>query len=167
MHLTLVVSHGSQKGTEIPVAGPHFLIGRDPQCDLRPASPMISRRHCALVIREGKVFVRDFGSTNGTIVNDRRIYGEAVLASGDRLEVPPLVFDVRIESGVPVDRRTPLPPNRTEGPVGDADALCALLDDLERPGAGFPAGRRPGSTTVLPEAMLAPEVEPRDGTARD
>src|SRR5206468_555445 len=65
MKLSLVVlSEGKAQGHTIPITLPQFIIGRDPQCQLRPPSPMISKRHCALLIKGGKAFVRDFGSTN-------------------------------------------------------------------------------------------------------
>ena len=67
MKLSLVVkAAGAQEGKVLPISLSQFVIGRDPQCHLRPASPMISKRHCAIVQRDGKVFIQDFGSTNGT-----------------------------------------------------------------------------------------------------
>ena len=68
MKLSLVVlTSGKSEGQEIPVPQAQFVIGRDPKCNLRPASPIISKRHCALLIRNGKVFVRDFDSTNAPL----------------------------------------------------------------------------------------------------
>ncbi len=69
MKLRLVVVGGVHDGKAIPITVPQFVIGRDPQCQLRPASPAISKRHCAVLVRGTQVFVRDFGSTNGTFVN--------------------------------------------------------------------------------------------------
>jgi pSer/pThr/pTyr-binding forkhead associated (FHA) protein len=65
----VVVTPGKQQGQVIPIAGPTFLIGRDPKCQLRPASAQIRTYHCALQVRDGKAFVRDLKSTNGTFVN--------------------------------------------------------------------------------------------------
>jgi hypothetical protein len=71
----LVTSHSKGAGKVIPITFSQFLIGRDPQCQLRPASPVISKRHCALLVRGGKVFLRDFDSTNGTFINDQQVKG--------------------------------------------------------------------------------------------
>jgi pSer/pThr/pTyr-binding forkhead associated (FHA) protein len=98
MKVCLVVADGPHKGKEIPIKLPQFIIGRDPQCQLRPASSMISRRHCAILIRQGKVFLRDFGSTNGTLVNDKRVEGEIEIHHSDRLTIDPLAFEVHIEA---------------------------------------------------------------------
>jgi pSer/pThr/pTyr-binding forkhead associated (FHA) protein len=46
-----------------------------------------SRRHAAVVRRGEDVFVRDLGSTNGTLVNGAKIAGERALEPGDRIEV--------------------------------------------------------------------------------
>ena len=100
MKLRLVVASGVHEGKGIPITVPEFIVGRDPQCQLRPASPAISKRHCAILVRGGKVFVRDFGSTNGTFVNDKLVEGEVELFDQDLLKVGPLEFRVGLEVSV-------------------------------------------------------------------
>jgi predicted component of type VI protein secretion system len=97
MKLSLVVASGVHEGKAIPITTPQFVIGRDEQCQLRPASPAISKRHCALMVRGGQVFVRDFGSTNGTFVNGQLVEGEVELFDQDLLKVGPLEFRVGME----------------------------------------------------------------------
>src|SRR5947209_12711282 len=132
MKLSLVVlSEGKARGQSIPITLPQFLIGRDKECQLRPASPMISKRHCAVLIKGAKAFVRDFGSTNGTFVNDDPVKGERELKNEDVLKVGPLQFRVALEVTPPVNKPTP-PPPKTDAPTDDADLaamLLALQDD--------------------------------------
>ncbi len=98
MKLNLVVmTPGPNQGKVLEIKLSQFVVGRDPQCHLRPASPMISKRHCAVLQREGKAFVRDFDSTNGTFVNNEPVKGEIELHQGDQLKMGPLLFEVRIE----------------------------------------------------------------------
>lgn len=97
MKLSLVVADGVHQGKVIPITVPEFLIGRDPECQLRPASPQMSKKHCAVLVRKGKVFVRDFGSTNGTFINDEQVAGEIEVKNGDLFKAGPLVFHVKIE----------------------------------------------------------------------
>jgi pSer/pThr/pTyr-binding forkhead associated (FHA) protein len=114
MKLSLVVlTAGKQEGKLLTINLAQFVIGRDPQCHLRPASPSISKRHCALIQRDGQIFLRDFDSTNGTFVNDEQIKGEIELHEGDRLKVGPLEFKVKIEATPAVNRPTPAPPTKT------------------------------------------------------
>src|SRR5579862_1654674 len=88
----MVLSAGAAEGKALPITTAQFIIGRDPQCNLRPASAMISKRHCAVLVKSGQVFVRDFDSTNGTFVNEQPIKGEVALKDGDVLKVGPLSF---------------------------------------------------------------------------
>ena len=58
MKLTLVVkAAGKQEGKVLPITQSQFVIGRDPQCHLRPASAMISKRHCAVLVKNDHRFV--------------------------------------------------------------------------------------------------------------
>ena len=62
------------------------VVGRHRWCDVRIASPRVSRRHCCLVLDGNRVLVRDLGSTNGTRINGRRI-DRGVLRPGDELSI--------------------------------------------------------------------------------
>lgn len=108
----LVMTPGKQEGKALEIKLSQFVIGRDPQCHLRPASPLISKRHCALIQRDGKAFLRDFDSTNGTIRNDEPVKGEVELRHGDVLKVGPITLKVQLEADAPVNRATPAPPTK-------------------------------------------------------
>src|SRR4051794_13033478 len=115
MKLSLVVlTPGKQQGQALEVKLAQFVIGRDPQCQLRPASPLISKRHCAFIVRDDKAFLRDFDSTNGTLLNDEPVKGEVELKQDDNVKIGPLHFSIRLEAGAPVNRPTPPPATRAE-----------------------------------------------------
>ncbi|HEV2777012.1 MAG TPA: FHA domain-containing protein, partial [Solirubrobacteraceae bacterium] len=68
----------------IPPGG--ALIGRSRECDVVLADANVSRRHAE--IRPGAAgtwMVSDLGSTNGVLLNGRRIGGAAPLQPGDRI----------------------------------------------------------------------------------
>jgi pSer/pThr/pTyr-binding forkhead associated (FHA) protein len=130
MQVTLIVlSEGKVKGREIPARTFPFIIGRDPQCQLRPASALVSNRHCAILVRDNKVFVHDFQSTNGTFVNSRKITGNIEIRNEDQLTVGPLTFAVRVARLPPVNRPTPPPPSKSksEGSHDDEEGAALLL----------------------------------------
>jgi predicted component of type VI protein secretion system len=132
MKLSLVVLCPERmRGKVIPVSRLPFLIGREPECYLRPSNTTVSNRHCAIHLRSGRVSIEDFDSTNGTFVNDRRIKGEVELLNGDRLTVGPLVFELRLHTGTPVTDATPLPPTKSSAETtADEAAAALLLDDV-------------------------------------
>ncbi|MGO9107920.1 MAG: FHA domain-containing protein [Thermoguttaceae bacterium] len=100
MDVKLVVLGGKHPGQEIAVHGPEFLVGRAPECKLRPNSDMVSRRHCVIAIAEGRATIRDLGSRNGTIVNNQKIAGEHELRTGDKIKVGPLEFEVHLSTSI-------------------------------------------------------------------
>ena len=56
-------------------------VGRGQDCDIRIPQGDVSRLHCELFLRNGHLFIKDI-STNGTIVGNKRIKGEAVAIEG-------------------------------------------------------------------------------------
>lgn len=108
MRLKLVVIGGSHSGKEIPVSGPKFFIGRDRDCQLRPNSDVVSRHHCALIVEDGYVAVRDFNSKNGTLVDGVRVVGEQELQSGSELAIGPLRFLVQLDVEMEGRKRPPI-----------------------------------------------------------
>lgn len=135
MKLNLVVLNaGKSQGQTIPINLAQFIIGRDPQCNLRPASAVISKRHCAVLVKNDQVFVRDFESTNGTFVNDIPVKGEHPIQHEDVLKVGPLMFRVVFEVGVPVTKPTPVPTKPASVPSED-DSVAAMLLSIQDDGA--------------------------------
>jgi diguanylate cyclase (GGDEF)-like protein len=91
----LVVIWGPDLGRKIPLVETSLTIGRDADCDLVVPTPGISRRHCCVEAREGRVRVRDLGSTNGTLLNGRAIVPgtDVELHTGDRVELVGVGFN--------------------------------------------------------------------------
>jgi pSer/pThr/pTyr-binding forkhead associated (FHA) protein len=84
---------GGAPGREHPLVASVTVIGRGAEADLRLADTGVSRAHAEVLLDGPEVRLTDLGSTNGTLVNGRRI-SAAVLVDGDRIEVgaTPLVF---------------------------------------------------------------------------
>ncbi len=156
MKISLMVqSTGAASGKSLPITTPQFIIGRDPQCNLRPASVMISKRHCAVLVKNDQVFLRDFDSTNGTFLNDKPVKGEVALSDGDILKVGPLAFKVSIE-GLPAPSKPTPPPKSKNSELtpdeSDAAAYLAFADeegDVNVESSSNSQESVPGGTTAM------------------
>jgi CheY-like chemotaxis protein len=92
-------------GTDRPEGAPPTVIrrfpcviGRQADCAVRLADPLVSRRHCSLTLREGRVWIEDLGSRNGTRLNGQPLEEALPLDDGDQLEVAHLLFRVGLGS---------------------------------------------------------------------
>jgi anti-anti-sigma factor len=93
----LVAQVGTRKGRPIPLPGPSFAIGRSADCQLRPRSLAVSRRHAVIEMRQGAIHLRDLESTNGTLLNGRVLRGaERALVHGDQIQIGPLIFTLAL-----------------------------------------------------------------------
>lgn len=76
---------GKYQGGEFALEeGREYVVGRSSECDMVLVEDMISRAHATFVVQNGKVILRDNGSTNGSFVNGERI-SEQVLSENDRV----------------------------------------------------------------------------------
>jgi len=104
----LLVLDDTHNDRLIPLPETIFLIGRDPQCHLRPHCELVSKLHCAIAAWAGRVRVRDLRSRNGTFLNGQLIRSEAVARDGDELRVGTLRFAFRIRAGAGDPRTAPV-----------------------------------------------------------
>jgi pSer/pThr/pTyr-binding forkhead associated (FHA) protein len=97
MKLYLIVAKGKQQGTPIRVDSQLFMMGSSNMCQLRSKLQGIGAEHCVVTHRERKVFLRDLGSGETTLVNGEVLPpdNEWPLHTGDRIEVGPLEFLVQ------------------------------------------------------------------------
>ena len=178
MDVKLIVANGKNAGQAIPIAGPKFFIGRAEDCHLRPRSDLVSRHHCALVVEEGRVSMRDFGSKNGTLVNGERVQSEQELKNGDQVTVGSIEFTVELSVDVGGKKK---PQVKSVGEAAQRTVESALDEDLDiaellgeddtgsatpemdtRTLASMAGDNDPGETVQAPEKE--PEPEEQTGT---
>lgn len=157
MKISLVVlTAGKMMGKEIPITAAEFRIGKDPSCQLKPASG-VSDKHCAFLVKQGKLFLADLGSAEGTFVNDNKISAEVELKPKDKVKVGPLLFEVKIEAPAPAAKPAvaapaakpveKVEPKKSSG-EGDDDLDDLLFDDDDK----APSGAKPSWKDAIPEA---------------
>lgn len=185
MQVKLKVLSGSHTGREISVSQEKFLIGRNDQCQLRPKSESVSRKHCILVQRDGKLLIQDLKSRNGTFVNGNRLPPDRAkaLKPGDALTVGKLEFEVLIEYGLGGPKKSEVvdvkdAAQRTvNASVGDSkfedvdiNSWLDEADNIERVRKlGDPDTRQMNIAAAKPEGEeeLSGELSVADGDSKD
>jgi FHA domain len=72
-------------------------IGRSGESDVRIEDRYASGLHARIFSREGRTYIEDMRSTNGTLLNDAELKGEAELIDGDVVRIGDTEF--RFEVG--------------------------------------------------------------------
>jgi general secretion pathway protein A len=85
--LLLVSTQGIADGV-VPLMASRILIGRSELADVRIDSAFVSRYHSLIVRENGQDLLIDLGSTNGVLVNGKRVV-RAVLKHRDLIQVGP------------------------------------------------------------------------------
>jgi hypothetical protein len=87
---------GLREGERFDLIG-GLSIGRSGEADLRIEDRYASGLHARIFSREGRTYVEDMSSTNGTLLNEAPLHGEAELIDGDTVRIGDTEF--RLEGG--------------------------------------------------------------------
>jgi pSer/pThr/pTyr-binding forkhead associated (FHA) protein len=82
-HFRFVMRSGPAEGRSYLLEGDDISIGRDSNNKISINDAEVSRKHARLVKQGDGYVLEDFGSTNGTFINDQRLSGSKALKIGD------------------------------------------------------------------------------------
>lgn len=119
----LIVVAGDVKTKEVTLKLP-VIIGRGREATLTVPHALISRLHCQITEREGRLFVKDLGSLNGTFVDNYRIDEEHLLLPDQLLTLGTITFRASYEVG---DEAAKPAPQSTEVPSAAPMPLTVQL----------------------------------------
>ena len=140
---------GSLQGSASASNAPLLRVGRAPGCDVRfdaGTDKAVSNHHAEIVFENGAYYLIDTGSTNGTLVNGRRVQKQE-LKSGDRLRFG---FPGGPEAHVQIDLATP--------PSSEQQYL-ATVASIQAPPEARPPTDPPGEAVPLPGGRKPPGRE--------
>lgn len=100
MGVCLVLIEGFPLGKKFPLIPPQVRLGRGKKSDLTIDDKSISNLHAEFQFKEGRVFVIDLKSTNGTFVNDHRIGRPIELKEGDLIRIGTTIFKFLPEGNI-------------------------------------------------------------------
>lgn len=92
------------KRWNIPLDTFPFLLGRSTQCNLSLTNSNISREHSNIYVQNGDIFIEDCKSTNGTILNGRKISTGVRFFENDKLDICGFEFKLIKEKPLDDDR---------------------------------------------------------------
>ncbi|NOZ12562.1 MAG: FHA domain-containing protein [Acidobacteria bacterium] len=85
MSIRIVFYVGEKKERELELTGGKMVIGRGTDCNLIINDPMVSSRHLTIFEQEGKPYVQDENSVNGTFLNGEPLSSAVLL--GNKSEI--------------------------------------------------------------------------------
>ena len=81
----LLEVHRAGYATDTIEARDGFLLGRGRDCDVAFDDAAVSKMHARLHLADGIATIEDLDSTNGTLLNGKRLDGMVPLRRGDRI----------------------------------------------------------------------------------
>lgn len=148
-------------------------VGRDPGNRVVISDALASRKHCTFEASGEKVLFVDLGSSNGSLVNGKRVT-KAELKAGDRVAIGDVVIEIVAEDAssrvvdldaTPVPEASGLSPVKDESLVSSQTATGMRVRVLEPvtgdwipvKGESFKIGRNPENDLVLDDPRVSGE----------
>ncbi|MBR4190073.1 MAG: FHA domain-containing protein, partial [Kiritimatiellae bacterium] len=141
MHLRYVNKLGIPKDIELTTEP--LSIGRSREADIPLLDDKVSRVHCGIRLSDGKFYLKDLKSRNGTYVNGERVEDTAEIKAGDRIQIGSTVFVMENAS------------NQEEA----AQAMGNVGTDMQE-GKGYSTILKEIVEDIVPEEPAAPAAAP-------
>jgi serine phosphatase RsbU (regulator of sigma subunit)/pSer/pThr/pTyr-binding forkhead associated (FHA) protein len=78
---------GANQGQSMSLEGDKIVLGRNADCQVVLNVPAVSREHAVIRRVQGKFFIEDLKSRNGTYVNNQEVSGPVQLKDNDRIKI--------------------------------------------------------------------------------
>ncbi len=119
----LMVSEGELLGHRWTLTNDELLIGRGTDADVVLPERQVSRYHLKIHYRDGRYFLEDLDSKNGTFLNGQQVKGTVSLQDGDEIQIALCVRMLFVGSDATVPLSFDLP---------KADGTVMVLEENKR-----------------------------------
>jgi predicted component of type VI protein secretion system len=160
MAFQLVVIGGGRTPTTAPLkigATGVTTVGRQEGCQFRIVSSQVSRKHCELFEKKGFLLVKDLGSSNGTLVNGKKVGEQQVLSPGDELRIGPVSFRVEKSDAAAAKADAAAEAVETEAVNVGADDVFDIEIEDAAPTTMMPSQPKTGTPLPSAPAKAAPK----------
>ncbi len=123
--------HGKYSGREYPIDGENCIAGRSTEADLVLADDAVSRKHVRFFSSRGRVWLRDLGSRNGTLINGKSVELHC-LREGDRLAIGASLARVELKErdDISESRAGEQPRRRLAEASGSNHSMTGSIEDI-------------------------------------
>lgn len=99
MPTAYLVNMGSgDVGKRYPIVSRVSYIGRDEANQIAIANEAISKKHAKMTFTDGKFYIEDLSSSNGTFLNGSRVHTRTALKNGDLLRLGAIIVKFEISA---------------------------------------------------------------------
>lgn len=78
---------GANQGEQVDLVGDKIVLGRNADCTVVLNVPAVSREHAVIRRIQGKFYIEDMKSRNGTFVNNKEVATRTLLKDDDRIKI--------------------------------------------------------------------------------
>src|SRR5437763_11638050 len=101
---------GANQGASVELVGDKIIVGRNQDCTVVLNVPAVSREHAVIRKIQGKYYIEDMKSRNGTFVNNKEVTTRTLLKDDDKIKICDniMVFlENPLKAPLPEDLRSP------------------------------------------------------------
>ncbi|MBI5502339.1 MAG: FHA domain-containing protein, partial [Deltaproteobacteria bacterium] len=102
--------------TSVPLMRDEFTVGRKEGNVIRLTERNVSRNHARILRENGRFYLNDLGSYNGTRLNGRRIRGKMPLSPGDEIGIGDYTLKIEALAAAAADTVSAPPPEPVQAP---------------------------------------------------
>lgn len=159
---TVTISERGKPPVKLDFDKPEITIGRVRGNDIVLQKNNVSKRHAKLLIKDGQFIIIDQKSTNGTIVNARKITAPQVVREDDKICVGDFILTLTHHGGAAAERPASAPPAPPAPPPGPAPLgpppAAPILPDLSDSAPSFGDPAMPAAGAVPDLGNLRPSA---------
>ncbi len=78
---------GANQGSSVELVGDKIIFGRNQDCNIVLNVPAVSREHAVIRRIQGKFYIEDMKSRNGTFVNNKEVTTRTLLKDNDKIKI--------------------------------------------------------------------------------
>jgi len=97
----LIVRDAQGAETRTPLESQPVTIGKKATNTISLANPNVSREHCVIIPHDGRYYLRDLQSRNGTFLNGQRITADTLLEEGAVIQIMDCTITFSTEHATP------------------------------------------------------------------